>query len=65
MNKSPDYLQGFHDGKAHMDANVREAVDYLNHDIQYFPIYDNKGNPTPSVIININEFKKLIQILKK
>lgn len=64
MNNA-DYLQGFHDGKLKSELAKKEAINYLNHDIQYFTIYDNKDEPTPSIIININEFKKLIEILKK
>lgn len=65
MNKTPDYLQGFHDGKAKSESNINKAIDYLNNEIHYFTIYDSEDKPTPSIIININEFKKLIEILKK
>ena len=64
-NNTPDYLQGFHDGKIKANLSINEAISYLNERIQYLTIIDSNGEPTGNIIINIGEFKKLIEILRK
>lgn len=65
MNNSPDYIKGFFEGKIKPETNINQAVSYLNNDIEYCTILDKNGAPTTKIIIDIAEFKKIIDILKK